>query len=88
MSVVPPPMSMIMFPPALSMGRPAPIAAAIGSSMGKARLAPASPAAWMTARRSTPVTPEGTDSTIWGLKSGLLPAMRRRICESMRWVRV
>ena len=32
-SVVPPPMSTIMLPPGSWMGRPAPIAAAIGSSI-------------------------------------------------------
>ena len=49
----------IMLPVASRVGRPAPMAAAIGSSMIFTRLAPAFSAASLTARRSTAVTPEG-----------------------------
>ena len=41
MSAVPPPMSTIMFPQALPMSIPAPMAAATGSSMIATSLAPA-----------------------------------------------
>ena len=58
-SVVPPPMSTIMFPVGSATGRPAPIAAAIGSSMRYAWRAPAESVASSTARFSTPVTPDG-----------------------------
>ena len=53
-SVVPPPMSTIMFPVGSAIGRPAPIAAAIGSSIRYAWRAPAERVASSTARRSTP----------------------------------
>src|SRR5579884_1076995 len=59
-SVVPPPMSTIMFPVGSATGRPAPIAAAIGSSIRYALRAPADSVASSTARFSTPVTPDGT----------------------------
>ena len=52
-SLVPPPMSMIMFPDGPLMGTLAPIAAASGSSMRYASLAPALSAASRTARFST-----------------------------------
>ena len=58
-SVVPPPMSTIMFPVGSATGRPAPIAAAIGSSIRYAWRAPAESVASSTARFSTPVTPDG-----------------------------
>ena len=58
-SVVPPPMSTIMFPVGSATGRPAPIAAAIGSSIRYAWRAPADSVASSTARFSTPVTPDG-----------------------------
>ena len=58
-SVVPPPMSTIMFPVGSETGRPAPIAAAIGSSIRYAWRAPAESVASSTARFSTPVTPDG-----------------------------
>ena len=48
-------------------GRPAPIAAAIGSSMRYAWRAPADIVASKTARFSTSVTPEGTQTTTRGL---------------------
>ena len=65
-SVVPPPMSTTMFPVGSATGRPAPIAAAIGSSIRKALRAPAERVASSTARFSTPVTPEGTQTTTRG----------------------
>ena len=49
-----------------STGKFAPIAAAIGSSIKCARLAPALRAASTTARRSTSVTPEGIPITTLG----------------------
>ena len=65
-SVVPPPMSTIMLPVGSATGRPAPIAAAIGSSIRYAWRAPAESVASSTARFSTPVTPEGTQTTTRG----------------------
>ena len=67
-SVVPPPMSTTMFPVGSWTGIPAPIAAAMGSSRMYAGFrAPAYSAASITARCSTPVTPDGTQTTIRGL---------------------
>jgi hypothetical protein len=65
-SVVPPPMSTIMFPVGSATGSPAPIAAAMGSSMRYAWRAPAESVASSTARFSTPVTPDGTQTTTRG----------------------
>ncbi len=65
-SVVPPPMSTIMLAPGSATGRPAPSAAAMGSSMRKASRAPAWRADWLTARFSTWVMPEGTVTTTRG----------------------
>ena len=65
-SVVPPPMSTIIDPAASWIGRPAPIAAAIGSSMRCASRAPAIVAASVTARFSTSVTPDGMPITTRG----------------------
>ena len=59
-SVVPPPMSTIMEPVGSYTGRPAPSAAAMGSSISSTSCAPALRTASSTARRSTSVTPEGT----------------------------
>src|SRR6266545_2925875 len=73
-SVVPPPMSTTMFPEGSWIGRPAPMAAAMGSSMMKAALAPAEIVASSTARCSTPVIPDGTHTTTRGL------AMNRLWC--------
>ena len=73
-SVVPPPMSTTMFPDGSWMRSPAPMAAAMGSSMMKAARAPAEMVASSTARCSTPVMPEGTHTTTRGL------AMNRRWC--------
>ena len=58
-SVVPPPMSTISDPDGSLTGRPAPMAAAIGSSISRAQRAPALMVASRTARFSTSVTPEG-----------------------------
>jgi hypothetical protein len=66
-SVVPPPTSTIMLPLGSCTGSPAPMAAAMGSSMMNGSLrAPANTAASCTARFSTPVTPDGTQMTIRG----------------------
>ena len=65
-SVVPPPMSTIMQPFGSMIGSPAPIAAAIGSSIRNASRAPALSAASWTARFSTSVTPLGMPTTTRG----------------------
>src|SRR5437764_839536 len=62
-SVVPPPMSTTMLPCASATGRPAPIAAAIGSSIRDTCRAPAASVASSTALRSTSVVPLATQST-------------------------
>ena len=73
-SVVPPPTSTIMLPDGSVTGSPAPIAAAIGSSISSTRRAPAlSALSWM-ARRSTAVLPDGTQTMIIG------EAKPRRLC--------
>ena len=76
-SVVPPPISTTMEPLELATSRPAPIAAASGSSITTVLRAPACIAASMTARFSTFVAPEGTQIIIRGLKSRDLPIARR-----------
>ena len=78
-SVVPPPMSTTMLPVGSWIGSPAPIAAAMGSSMMYARREPAAMVASSTARCSTPVMPEGTQTTTRGFAS------RRRLCT--RWMK-
>jgi len=65
--VVPPPTSTTMVPTGSCAGSPAPIAAAIGSSMMSTRLAPAWRPASFTALCSTPVIPLGTATTSRGL---------------------
>ena len=65
-SVVPPPMSMTMLPVGVSTGNPTPIAAAMGSATMKTSLAPAPRAESRTARRSTSVMPEGTQTMTRG----------------------
>ena len=65
-SVVPPPMSTMRLPDGSLTGSPAPIAAAIGSSIRRAQRAPALRAASRTARFSTSVTPDGMPSSIRG----------------------
>ena len=66
-SVVPPPMSITMFPVGVSTGSPTPIAAAIGSATISTCLAPAVSAESRTARRSTSVIPDGTATITFGL---------------------
>ncbi len=73
-SVVPPPMSTTIDPDGWLTGSPAPIAAAIGSLMVWTRLAPAAYAASLTARCSTLVMPDGTQTMI----RGPVKAPRRR----------
>ena len=68
-SVVPPPISTIIVPLGWDISIPAPIAAAIGSSIRKTSLAPASIVASITAFFSTSVTPEGIHTIICGLKN-------------------
>ena len=66
-SVVPPPTSITIEPWASDTGRPAPMAAAIGSSMRKTCDAPAPNADSRIARRSTWVEPQGTQIMMRGL---------------------
>ena len=66
MSVVPPPMSIIMLPTAFAIGNLAPMAAAIGSSISSTSLAPAFLAASWAALISTFVIPDGTPINILG----------------------
>ena len=79
-SVVPPPMSTMRLPEGSETGRPAPMAAAIGSSMSRAQRAPALRAASRTARFSTSVTPDGMPSSMRG--RGMSPT---RSCT--RWTK-
>src|SRR5665647_2187874 len=65
-SVVPPPISTIIEPEGSVTGRPAPIAAAIGSSIRNTLRAPALSALSWIARRSTAVEPDGTQTMISG----------------------
>ena len=65
-SVVPPPISTTMQPPALVTGSPAPMAAATGSSIRRVSIEPASIVASTTLRRSSSVTPDGTHTTTRG----------------------
>src|SRR5688572_1331147 len=65
-SVVPPPMSMTMFPVGVSTGSPTPMAAAMGSATMYTSLAPAALALCRTARRSSSVMPLGTPTTALG----------------------
>ena len=65
-SVVPPPISTTMFPHGFAISIPAPIAAAIGSSIKYTLLAPAWVAASITAFFSTSVTCEGIQIIILG----------------------
>jgi hypothetical protein len=66
-SVVPPPMSTTIEPVASEIGRSAPIAAAIGSSIRYTLEAPAPSADSRIARRSTCVEPQGTQMMMRGL---------------------
>ena len=80
-SVVPPPTSTTMLPSGSWIGRPAPMAAAMGCSMRNAPLAPAPRAASSTARRSTSVMADGTQIRTLGRLKRDTPARcsRRRI---------
>ena len=83
MSVVPPPMSTTMLPDASVIGMPAPIAAAIASSIRCTSLALARIALSRTARRSTWVISVGTPMTTRGRSSPL------RLCAFlMKWVSI
>ena len=73
MLVVPPPMSITMLPTGVSTGRPTPIAAAIGSATMSRRLTPADRAESRTARRSTSVIPEGTQTMTVGFTLKMRP---------------
>ena len=73
-SVVPPPMSTTMLPIGSWIGRPAPIAAAIGCSMRKVCAAPARRAASSTARCSTCVMADGTQISTRARYNRLTPA--------------
>ncbi len=66
-SVVPPPMSTTIEPEASDTGSPAPMAAAIGSSIRYTSDAPAPSADSRMARRSTCVEPQGTQMMMRGL---------------------
>jgi hypothetical protein len=66
-SEVPPPISSTIEPCASSTGKPAPIAADIGSSIKYTSRAPAIAADSLIARRSTWVEPQGTQIKIRGL---------------------
>src|SRR3989304_5242241 len=70
-SVVPPPRSTIILPDGSVIGRPAPIAAAIGSSTRYTSFAPADSADSLTALCSTCVMPEGMQIIILGLSPNL-----------------
>ena len=84
-SVVPPPMSTISCPTGSPTGSPVPIAAAIGSAMRSASRAPASWAASSTARRSSGVRPEGTQTITRGRPRR--PSRARAMkCRSICWV--
>ncbi len=85
-SVVPPPMSRTMFPLGLVISIPAPSAAATGSSIKNHSLAPALRTASSTARFSTEVVFEGTQTMTRGLNKGLLPQTLWMKCLSMRSV--
>ena len=68
-SEVPPPISTTILPFGLTISIPAPIAAALGSSIKATYFAPALRAASSTAISSTSVTPEGTQIITRGLKN-------------------
>ncbi len=83
-SLVPPPMSMIIEPAGSVTGRPAPMAAAIGSSMRNVLLEPAWSADSMTARFSTSVMPEGTLTTTRTLVKGIIRQRWRALAFLMK----
>ena len=73
-SDVPPPISTIIFPHGFEISIPAPIAAAIGSSIILTSLAPAANVASSTAFFSTSVTPLGTHTLTSGFLKLFLPS--------------
>ena len=80
-SVVPPPMSTTIEPVASEIGKSAPMAAAIGSSIKNTFDAPAPSADSRIARRSTCVEPQGTQMMMRGLKpKNLLSSTLRMNC--------
>ena len=81
-SVVPPPMSTMRLPDGSLTGSPAPIAAAIGSSMRRTQRAPALRPASRTARFSTSVTPDGMPRIIRG--RGMRPRLLCTSCTKYR----
>ena len=70
-SVVPPPMSTTIEPVGSWIGRPAPIAAAMGSSIRPTRRPPAFRQLSLMARRSTAVAPDGTQTITLGFTKPL-----------------
>ena len=70
-SVVPPPMSTTIEPVGSWMGKPAPIAAAIGSYIRPTRRAEALRQESLMARRSTAVAPDGTHTITLGFTKPL-----------------
>src|SRR5437763_15067842 len=84
-SLVPPPMSTTRLPTGSWIGRPAPIAAASGSSTSATSRAPADAAASSTARRSTSVMADGTHTSTRGFVSLLMPT-RFRMSRIIRCV--
>ena len=77
-SLVPPPTSTTIRPIGSSIAIPAPIAAAIGSSIRCTRRAPAASEASSTARFSTSVTPDGaqTISRGWAIRRSITLRMK------------
>ena len=71
-------MSTTMFPVGWAMSSPAPMAAAIGSSISATSRAPADRHASSTARVSTSVTPDGTHMTTRWRAQRLRCALRRK----------
>ena len=85
-SVVPPPIFTTMLPSDECMGMPAPSAASRGSFTKCTSRAPASFAAFMTARNSVDVMPAGTDMTTSGRKKLKRPMLLPMKYFSIRWV--
>ncbi len=82
-SVVPPPMSTTIEPEASLTGRPAPMAAAMGSSIRYTSEAPAPSADSRIARRSTWVEPQGTQMMMRGLRNRPRACTMRMNCLSI-----
>ena len=77
-SLVPPPMSTTIRPIGSAISSPAPIAAAIGSSIRWTRRAPAASEASSTARFSTSVTPDGAQTISRGCASRRSSTLRMK----------